>query len=244
MVERPSVFHLVRKARKCSFEHDRRAPNSKYEVSRSFLEYRQLLPPIDKLPLDQQVENIIARKGSTRILDVGCGQGRFLVDCKFSWGKNVECVGINGYAYHQIGPDLSLKRQLSASEVIIRTDVDAQSLSRSFPPNSFDLITAVRIAEYLADPFALIKGIHRLLRCGGVGLVHYFPLTIKPLRDAEKFADYLQSLGFTIRFNAHDALRLFADLGFVKNSQQLRLPLTYDRFSLLNGQKVLSYKLI
>ena len=48
------------------------------------------------------IDEQIAANGSARILDVGCGVGRFLVECKEIWNDQVQCVGVSAYPYHSL----------------------------------------------------------------------------------------------------------------------------------------------
>lgn len=176
------------------------------------------------------IDEQIAANGSARILDVGCGVGRFLVECKEIWNDQVQCVGVSAYPYHSLWeyPDEWKPSALHERLGIEIKFGDAQSLPRHFPPESFDVVTAVHVAQYLPDPMAMLKGIYRVLRLGGIALINDCPLKTSN-EDSRLIREFLQrEYGF--RFGS----RIFQeahswDVGLTKTRKRLLLPITYKK---------------
>lgn len=105
---------------------------------------------------------------------------------------------------------------------------DAQRLADLYG-QQFDIITAVHVAQYLIDPWALVKGIHEILKVGGVVYIDSF---LPAMMDYENKAvagmskeeerglfDYLKS---DRRFE----VRGLSSLVYCKLDPKLNLPIT------------------
>ena len=103
-----------------------------------------------------QAERVTALYGKTpgRLLDVGCGDGRFLA-AMAARGWRTEGVETDSVAAH-------LARQRSKS-VIHETPLEAAQ----FPDNSFDMVSLLHVLEHVPDPRATLTEAHRILRPGG-----------------------------------------------------------------------------
>lgn len=101
-----------------------------------------------------------------RWLDGGCGHT--LVPYWMTGGRELE------------------KYFLSNAEMVVGTDIDAPSLEKEssirrvacdlesvcFPDQSFDLVTMNMVVEHLADPPRVYREVYRILKPGGVLIVH------------------------------------------------------------------------
>lgn len=94
-----------------------------------------------------------AWEGGGRLLDVGCGNGRFLTSMR-ALGWDVEGV--------EISEDGMKACRLSALPVH-HGDV----FSAAFADGRFDLVTARHVVEHVPDPLAFIAELARVLRPGG-----------------------------------------------------------------------------
>lgn len=118
-----------------------------------------------------------------RILSVGCGPG---IEIKFL-ERYGTVTGLDS------SPEmLNLCRKKKIDNVVLGK---AQSLP--FPDNSFDLVAALDVIEYVEDDFSAIKEVHRVLKKGGVGLI-----TLPALRWLR--SDFDKLLGVSRRYNRKD----------------------------------------
>jgi 2-polyprenyl-3-methyl-5-hydroxy-6-metoxy-1,4-benzoquinol methylase len=101
------------------------------------------------------LERLLGRVASRKILDIGCGQGHFLKLAKDSgWQvKGVELSrGACDYARKNFGIDVINR---SVEEV-------------NFETNYFDVITLWNVLDHLLSPTDMLKEINRILKAGGI----------------------------------------------------------------------------
>jgi 2-polyprenyl-6-hydroxyphenyl methylase/3-demethylubiquinone-9 3-methyltransferase len=143
-----------------------------------------------------------------RVLDVGCGEGRFAAELA---GAGAEVVGVDvaaeplrrGRARHP-GLDLRL--------------VDGEG-SWELPDAGFDLVWAGEVIEHVADTAGWLSEVRRVLRSGGTLLLStpaHGPLTRLALAfSGRAFARHFDPRGEHLRFYTRGSLReLLADFGF------------------------------
>jgi SAM-dependent methyltransferase len=92
-----------------------------------------------------------------RILDAGCGSGRFMVElAKLGTVTGVELSNTS----------VSLARQRQLGEVF-----EGSVLEMPFPENSFDLAVSLDVIEHLEDDLAALRELRRTIAPGGALLV-------------------------------------------------------------------------
>jgi len=106
------------------------------------------------------LRRLLAWKVSGRLLDVGCGKGRWLQYIRDHSGFDVEGVEPSeeaaGYARKERGLDVRIGDLASAG----------------YPDGSFDVVYLRNVLEHVAEPRALVGKIRRILKPGGVCAVH------------------------------------------------------------------------
>ena len=112
------------------------------QVRRSF--FRQLLPA--------------ARTGTA--LDVGCGPGSIAQVLSES-GWNTHCIDISR--------NMLIDARRNASEAVSHIQCSAESLC--FRDDTFDIVTAAGVLEYVADDTQALREIYRVLRPGGTLII-------------------------------------------------------------------------
>ncbi len=100
-----------------------------------------------------QSPDSIAYEDGGRLLDIGCGNGRFLLRMQ-EIGWQVE-----GVEFNETAVTICRQHQLK----VFHGKLDEADL----PENSFNLISARHVIEHVPDPNAFIEGIVHLLRPGG-----------------------------------------------------------------------------
>jgi SAM-dependent methyltransferase len=138
-----------------------------------------------------------------RLLDVGCGYGFFLeLMARRGWrveGIEIASTGRN-YARDTLGLEVS-------AQPLPRTD---------WPAARFDVITLFYVIEHLADPWAVLSEVRRLLRPGGLLLLRW-PHTTPLVRLLKPWAGSLklyQAPSHLFDFSPRTIARLLTDLGF------------------------------
>ena len=255
MIERHLSCAEVDSAREYSFQTQRQQTFN--EVARGLKRRKRGNVYIDgyanELPHWQGrgLETIIARKindlGRVTILDVGCGNGRFLIDCKEKWDERIECLGITAFPYHQVRHERSednveqpTEERLRRLGIRIADYADAQFLDRYFTQESCDVVTCVYSARYMADSFALLTGIHKVLKKGGIAFINEMRLMTATREDARLIIGHLQSqYGFFISPAEPPFRGCLYDLAFEKQTSQLHPPVVYLGIELdMDGQKL------
>jgi SAM-dependent methyltransferase len=104
---------------------------------------------------DRAVRNLEGpRGGPRRLLDVGCGEGTFLVEMREA-----------GWEVHGLEPDAEAAAVAAAAGVPV---VSAPIEEASLEPGSFDAVTMNHVIEHLHDPVEALRRCHRVLRPGGM----------------------------------------------------------------------------
>ncbi len=89
-----------------------------------------------------------------RLLDIGCGNGRFLMQMRMvGW----EVAGVE--------PDPKSAGQAVAAGLDVRTGLLAEGM---FPPGRFDAVTLNHVIEHLHDPLQTLQQCVKVLKPGGV----------------------------------------------------------------------------
>ena len=226
------ISECLRQYRQIKFRHE-----SKYQpycVNRNLNQYLGELPKFQGKNLLEIVDQkIISKNGSpVQILDIGCGEGKFLLDCKEKWGSNINCVGLSAFPYHEeeaslfpYDEELSFNSVLKEKGVDIKTG-DVHRLYEFVPKNNFDIITSSTAFRYFAHPAVALKMIYQALRHDGICLINDFSLSrnFRPyVDDLNKLYDYLKG---TYGFEFHKKLW---GLSFQKKSKKLNLPILFDK---------------
>jgi SAM-dependent methyltransferase len=116
----------------------------------------------------RQIEQALGRKG--RLLEVGCGTGRFL---KLA----------NDAGWTVCGTEISEAFQSYAGQAFHLDVRLAPSLADArFPKESFDVVYCAHVCEHLLDPMASLLEMRRVLKQGGVLLIEV-PNQFRSLRD-------------------------------------------------------------
>ena len=103
---------------------------------------------------DRSVRNLHCPNGGGRLLDIGCGQGTFLMEMRKA-----------GWEVQGIEPDSSAAAVARANGVpVVNEPLEEVRLT----PESFDAVTMNHVIEHFHDPIEALRISRRLLKPGGI----------------------------------------------------------------------------
>lgn len=111
-----------------------------------------------KLLHNMKIQKIMSFKKKGRILDVGCGDGEFLLHFK---ERGWEAYGV----------DLSEASYRLARKKLGRYVFNCELKDCHFPDSYFDLITLNHVLEHMLDPNEELREVHRILKDDGILLL-------------------------------------------------------------------------
>jgi SAM-dependent methyltransferase len=100
----------------------------------------------------------------SRVLDVGCAPGKFLLWCALE--KQAHACGVE-YAEHSYNLTVDLFRNAGASADIRHEDF----MQTTFEPGSFDAVYSFGVVEHFDDPRPMIKQHFDMLKPGGTAII-------------------------------------------------------------------------
>jgi 2-polyprenyl-3-methyl-5-hydroxy-6-metoxy-1,4-benzoquinol methylase len=147
-------------------------------------------------------------RAGDRVLDVGCGEGRFAAELA-RVGASVVGIDVAEEPLRRaraLEPDLDLR---------LVDDGGPWELADS----SFDVVWAGEVIEHVLDTAAWLSEIRRVLRSAGVLLIstpaHSRPRLLGLALSRKAFAEHFDPRGEHLRFYSRDTLaRLIEDFGF------------------------------
>jgi SAM-dependent methyltransferase len=154
--------------------------------------------------------SIVARlsggQKGTRLLDLGCGTGRFAIPMAEKLGYCVTGTDAS--------PEMLEKAREKDSKHSVTWDVqDAHRLN--YPDASFDIVFMSHVLHHCADPAKVISECRRVLSPGGILLNRHS--VIEEIRgDPESaFFPEARAVNESRIFSLNDTIALFKDAGFV-----------------------------
>ncbi len=149
--------HQLVKCRKCDFVFMERIPSAA-ELKDHYSSYSYssegYLSPITVKSYNLLLDEFEKRRGTNRILDVGCGRGWFLVEAKKR-------------GWEVFGTEYSQKAIEHCEKANIKV-LQGELSSSFFEENSFDVITSFEVIEHIYNPNKELDIISKLLRKGGL----------------------------------------------------------------------------
>jgi 2-polyprenyl-3-methyl-5-hydroxy-6-metoxy-1,4-benzoquinol methylase len=171
--------------------------------------WRQLPEGLEPSDLSLRLRFLLDRvRAGERVLDVGCGEGRFAAELV---GAGARVVGIDV-------AEEPLRRARARHPKLDLRLVDGEG-PWDLADASFDVVWAGEVIEHVADTAAWLSEVRRVLRSGGSLLVSTPAVGRLALARASlsrrAFAERFDPRGDHLRFYSHETLgQLLGELGF------------------------------
>ncbi len=150
-------------------------------------------------------------EGPRRLLDIGCGSGRFLLEMRSA-----------GWQVDGIEPDAKAAALAVAAGLPVRNEVFGED---SFAPGTFDVITVNHVIEHVHQPVDLLRSCWRLLKPGGKVWIATPNLASAGHRRYGRNWRGLEPPRHLTLFTASGLARILHQAGF---SQWVRMPVAFD----------------
>ena len=139
------------------------------------------------------------------VLDVGCGDG-VLLECAHELG--IQATGL------EVSPQLVelVRKRLGAGAI---TD---QPLSE-LPPESYEVVALINVIEHVRRPSEILRSVYRVLRPGGVIVIHTPNFGGLPARLAGARWHQIEPYAHFYYFDAHTLTQLLNKSGFRRVEQ-------------------------
>ncbi|OGH16974.1 MAG: hypothetical protein A3C30_01850 [Candidatus Levybacteria bacterium RIFCSPHIGHO2_02_FULL_40_18] len=233
------IYGEVSEARRSAFETHSKPIG--YQTDRGISWYENELPTLNNKSFIDIVEEKLAAQPidqPLKIVDIGCGNGFFLVSCALRWPGQVSCVGITAQEFPN--PFLEEGKIAKSKSTVYNKGVDAVKIIKAdvmdiiplMGRGSIDVAVALQAFRYFGDPWGALKRVYAALKDDGVCLIDSVnfnlghvndPKDQKRIIDEVIMAAYLRN-AYGMEFFAGDK---FPPLSFKKTSPRLTLPIRY-----------------
>ncbi|MFZ5553499.1 MAG: class I SAM-dependent methyltransferase [Bacteroidota bacterium] len=197
-----SASFLV-KCNSCGFVFTERIPSPE-ELQKHYAGYLSIsqLSPVTALRYNELLSEFEKFRNTSRILDVGCGNGLFLEVAK---KRNWQVFGTEF-------TEENVMRCREKGITVFKGDIT----ENNFEKESFDVVVSFEVLEHINNPVAYATSIRQLLRKGGMFYFttpNFNALNKYLLGSKWNIVEYPEHLGY---FTKRTAVKLFTSCGFEK----------------------------
>jgi ubiquinone/menaquinone biosynthesis C-methylase UbiE len=159
-----------------------------------------------------------------RIVDVGYGQGRMLLDCFTKWGEDVELIGYGNdyYTKAEAMADDGLKLPPTKDQIehagIRLVSGNIVDIRRELGDNCVDFLVCCNTLQWVNYPkWEMVKKFFRVLKDKGVALIDSVGIKIKNGQQAD-LVTYLRNSGYSFEIG-------LMSISFKKEQEDISLPI-------------------
>jgi ubiquinone/menaquinone biosynthesis C-methylase UbiE len=131
--------------------------------------------------LEKTIEEAMKKRGAVRVLEIGCGEGRILMQLRKLF-PDIELHGINLKPWRAMRGQRSLKATGTGYKIFTRTEISSITLPEihfydvsdglGFKPNHFDVVYSQVAIQYVKDKAKLLEEVWRVLKRHGRAFLH------------------------------------------------------------------------
>lgn len=207
-------------------------------ASRGIKDYERELPEFRGQTIIEHLQERIKAEDEVSILDVGCGQARFLCDLLKRFPQ-LKTYGLSAFDYRR--RIFNPRRRWLLKKVDYRIG-DAHELQRIFS-EKLDFITSVSAFAYFGDPLDVLRQCYSLLKRGGAAFIDQPCFDVS--KDEMKLLEvYWKRQGIEVELTHHPLSGVFSPKLAVEKSEVDELPLPFRyKVSEDGGLLILTYEL-
>ena len=186
---RRRLAHKLRAARR--FDRDKSGTGKLWRRNRSLTGYSEAM----RTDLAGKISNIIKKRGSCRMLDVGCGDCHALAEAKHKFENKVRTHGLRLYGRRE-------HRHFSDELVQSFTDrIHVGSIENYVFKEKYDMIVSFAGIHYTVNAPLAIQKVANALSVGGEA-----HLQLKKARIPKELVERLENQGFAVKISSRRGL--------------------------------------
>ncbi len=203
-----------------------------FSRSRSLADFNQRFYPNF---LENNIDLALKRNNKVRVLEVGCGEGRVLMELRKLYPQ-IELFGINKKPWVVMQGQKSLKVVGTYYKIFSKKEMNKvnfpqiffyDAVKLKFPQNYFDVIYSQVALPYFTRKDQFLEEVWRTLKRGGIALLHLDTIS-------EKYPPFLP--GPTPRFVIRSGKKNILFVSFIRNLKRKGFDITFFLKSKTNSK--------
>ena len=171
----------------------------------------------------KHIETLLKKKEKIRILDIGCGYGKVLIELRKKYGNKVEIYGMNlerEWNSNIIEKFALINRIFSKKELrnnLPKIKIGDAGRKIPYPNNYFDIIISVASMQYIKNKAKAIEEINRVMSKCGIAIIE---LQEYKKKYSSKYKNLFEIINKNEIINSIDWLRRFGNIKIEKGFRE------------------------